>query len=121
MRNDFLNGSYVRAYIKRGLVLSAASLFVATVVPIFVSCLATGETCHGHFMSTLLPNVAVFPAFVAFADGTSSGINFVLHGTVCTPNVANRSFATGISRLARLWRLTVMIGWFRNCMCVYAL
>ena len=115
VRNDCLNGSYVRAYIKRGLVLSAASLFVATVVPIFVSCLATGETRHGHFMSTLLRNVVVFPAFVALADGTSRGINCVLHGSVCTPNGTDRSFATRVSRLTRLWRLTVMVGWPMSC------
>ena len=108
MRNDCLNGSYVRAYIKRGLVLSAASLFVATVVPVFVSCLATGETRHGNFMSTLLRNVVVFPAFVALADGMSSGINCVLQ-------LCDRSFAAGISRLARLWRLTVTVGWPIYC------
>ena len=85
----------------------AVSLFVATVVQIFVSCLATGETRHGRFMLTLLRNVVVFPAFDALADGASSGINCMLHGIVCTPNGTDRSFAAGISRLARLWRLFV--------------
>ena len=56
-------------------------------------------------------NVVGFPAFVALADG----INCVLHGTVCTPNGADRSFAADISRLARLWRLTVTVGWPIYC------
>ena len=115
MRNDCLNYPYIRACIKRGRVLSAASLFVSTVVLIFESCLSTGETRHGHFMPTLLRNVVVFPAYVVLADGTSNGINRMLHGTVYTPNGADRSLAAGISRLARLWGLMVMVGWPIYC------